>query len=72
MLTIQNVVEAVAVRPIDKLSRLSAPFPIHEYRHLRGIPIMYVVRHELEIPLQLAGIGIKRDSAIGVQVFAMP
>src|SRR5580765_6442305 len=71
-LTIQNVIEAVAVRPIDELARLPAPLSIHEYRHLRGIPIMNVVRHELEIPFQLAGIGVEGDGAVGVQVVAVP
>ncbi len=33
---------------------------------------MHVVGRELEVPLQLAGLGIKRDDRVGVEIVARP
>ena len=50
---------------------LPLPFHIGEHGHLHGIVIEIVVRRELEIPFQLAGVGIERDHGIAVEIGAL-
>ena len=39
---------------------------------MRGVVVELVVRRELVVPLQRAGVGIQRDDRIGIQVGALP
>src|SRR5438093_12760849 len=39
-----------------------------EHGYLRGVVVHLVVRCELVIPFQLAGVGVERNHAIGIQV----
>ena len=63
---VQHVVKAVAVGDHHKLSIVG----VHQHGHVSGIPIVEVVRRELKVPAQLAGVGIKRDQRAGVQIVA--
>src|SRR5205814_495953 len=38
--------------------------------HLHRVVVVAVVRRELEMPLQLTGVGIERDDAVRVEVVA--
>ena len=69
---IQHVHDPVAVRPEHHLARRAAPVDVGEHGHLRRVVVELVVRRELVIPLQLAGIGVERDDAVAVQVVAEP
>ena len=60
---IERVVEAVAVGEHHDLARLSADGEIGEDRHLGRVPVVHVVRRELVVPLELAGVGVERDAA---------
>src|SRR5690349_11778054 len=67
-LPIEHIEETAAVRPVHQLAGLAAPVVVDQDGHLHRIPIVDVVRDELEIPFQLAGVCIERDGAIGVKV----
>ncbi len=69
---IEDVVEAVAIRLNEQLSPLSSERRVDEHRNLDCIPVVHIVRRELEIPLQLAGIGIERNHAFGIEVVTFP
>ena len=45
---------------------------VGEHGHLRGVVVHLVVRRELVMPFQLAGVGVERDHAVGVEVVAEP
>ncbi len=60
------------MRPIDQLTRRTFPFAIDQHGNLHSVPIVHVVRNELEMPFQFAGIGIERDGAVGIEVVAGP
>src|SRR2546422_10251680 len=49
---------------------LAVPHPIDEDDVLRRIPIVAVVRCELEMPLPLAGIGVQRDHGVREEIVA--
>src|SRR5579872_2269720 len=70
--TVEHVEKAAAMSPVDELAWLPAPFCIHQHGNLRGIPIVHVMRHELEIPFQFAGVRVESDRAIRVQVVTPP
>ena len=55
---------------IIDLARAALELDIGQHRNLRGVPIEFVVRRELVVPLQLAGIGVERDHRGTVQVVA--
>src|SRR5690348_4342051 len=52
----------------EQFSCAAAPGSIDKNERLGGIPIVKVVRRELVVPLQLAGLGIERDNAIGIKI----
>src|SRR5262249_3901135 len=64
--------EAVAIGEHHNLACLPAKGQIAEHRDLRRIPVMNVVRGELVIPFELAGIGIDRQQRASVQIVALP
>ena len=67
---IDRVEEAVAVREHHDLARLAVDRQIAEHRHLRRVPVVDVVRGELVVPLQLAGVRVERDERRGEEVVA--
>ena len=58
---IDRVEEPVAVGEHHDLARLPVDGELSKHGHLRRIPVVDVVRRELVVPLQLAGVGIERD-----------
>ena len=42
------------------------------HRHMRGVPVVNVMRRELIMPPQLAGVGIDRQQGTGVEIVAVP
>ena len=67
---IEHVHHAVAVGPEHHLARLALPLDVGEHRHLRGVVVELVVRRELVVPLQLAGVDVERDDAVAIEVVA--
>ena len=54
----------------EQLARLSVPVCIHQHRSLNGVPIPDVVRRVLEVPLELASLGVQREVGVGIQIVA--
>ena len=65
---VEHVEEAVAVRHHHDLARLAGDGEVGEHRHVGRIPVVRVVRRELERPLQRAGVGVERDDRRGVEI----
>src|SRR6266478_8297337 len=68
--SIEHVKKAVAVRLYNKFSRLTAESGIDEDGSFDGVIVEQVVRRELKIPFELAGVRIEGKQAIGVEVVA--
>ena len=60
---VERVVERVAIWIDDELSRFASNGRIDQKGDVGGVPVVRVVRGELEVPFQLAGFGIERDKA---------
>ena len=58
---IEHVKESVAVRLHDNLAHLTRDSQIGEHRHLVGVPVVRIMRRELVVPLQRAGIRVERE-----------
>ena len=67
---IEHVEEAVAVGLHQQLARLALPRRVDQRRRLLRVVVPHVVRRELEVPLQRAGLRVERDDRIGVEVVA--
>ena len=70
-LAIEHVEEAVAVGLQHQLARLASDIRGPSAPGSSWRPSPTVVGGELEMPLHLAGVGIERDSGIGVEVVAL-
>src|SRR5579864_841066 len=70
--SVENIKETVAVGLEKQMTHGSVLFLIHQYRRFVGVVVIQVMRCELEIPLQLPGVGIDRKDACGVEVVARP
>src|SRR4030095_14300774 len=60
-LPIKRVEKSVPVRDHNHFSSLARDRQIGLYRYMRGIPIVYVMRSELVVPAELAGVGVERE-----------
>src|SRR5262249_48086110 len=69
---VQDIKKSVSIGLQQKFAWLSAPLCIDEDRWLLRIPIVNVVRSELEMPSELSGFGFERKNGIAVQVVALP
>ncbi len=69
-LAVQQIVEAVAVGVGDELSPAAADFGVKEDWDVRRVPIVDVVRGELEVPFELAGVAVERDEGTGIEIVA--
>src|SRR5262245_12138128 len=58
---IEDIEKAVAVRDCHQLPRRSGDRLVDQYGRVRGVPVVYVMRGELEVPFQPAGVGIECD-----------
>ena len=66
--TVDDVHQAVLVGEQDDATTASTPVDLAEHGHLRRVPVHYVVRRELVMPSQRAGIRVERDERIAVKV----
>ena len=60
----------VAIRPQHHFGGLALPVQVHQHRDLNRVVIVGVVRRELEMPLERAGVRVECDHRVGVQVVA--
>src|SRR2546423_10139482 len=67
---IENVEETVAVGLDQQLSGLALVGNVEKNGSFRGVKVEKVVRSELEIPFELAGIGVEGENAIGIKIVA--
>src|SRR5581483_3639017 len=68
--TIENVEISVSVRFNQQLARLSLVIGVNQNGGFGGIVVEQVMRGELEIPLQRAGVRIESQDAVGIKVVA--
>ena len=68
---IEHVEEPIAVCPKHDFARTALPLHIRKHGNLGGVVVELVVRRELVVPLQLAGIGVERDHGAAVQIVAI-
>ena len=68
---VEGVEEAVAVGEEQRLPRHAVDGHVGQHRHLRRVPVVHVVRRELVVPLEHAGVGVERDDRVGVEVVAL-
>src|SRR5262249_3434550 len=59
--TVEDIMEAVAAWDDHQFARTPVKRRIEQDRDLRGVPIVCVVRSELEMPLQFSGVHIQRE-----------
>ena len=69
---IEHVEEAVAIGLDQQLAWLPLPGGVDQHRRLLRIPVVDVVRRELEIPAQLPGLRFEREHRVGVEIVALP
>ena len=68
---VERVEEAVAVGEQQRLLAHAVDRRLGQHRHLRRVPVVHVVRRELVVPLERAGVGVERDDRVGVEVVAV-
>ena len=71
-LAIEHVVERVAVGHGHQLARPAVDRRVEQHRHLVRVPIVHIVRRELEVPLDLSVVGVEREQRTGVEIVARP
>ena len=59
--SVEHIEEAVSLGGQNHLARLALPRYLREDRNLHRIPVELVVRIELVVPLQRAGVGVEGD-----------
>ena len=67
---IQQIEEAVPVGHRDPRRRAAVNRAIDKHRNLVGIPVMDIMRRELEVPAQLATVDVERDQGARIKVVA--
>ena len=68
--SIDHIIISVAISFYQEFPIFSLNLCIHKNWDFDSIPIMHIVGCELEIPLQVPAIGIKRYNALGVEIVA--
>jgi hypothetical protein len=68
--TVQNIKKAVAIGVQQQLSFLAMKSPVDEHQGLVRVPVVKIVRSELEMPDQLTGLGVERQIAVRIKVVA--
>ena len=69
--SVQHIEKAVAIAPKHRLARLPFPVQIGEHGNLHRVVIEAVMRRELKMPFQFAGVGVERHHRIGIEVVAV-
>ena len=73
VVALERVEEAVARRMGDELDAAApSTWPSIRIWDAGRVVVPHVARHILEIPVHLAGVGIPRDHAVGVEIVARP
>ena len=67
---IEDIEVAVPVRPQHQFGRLAVPVHIDQHGNLNRVVVVGVVRGELEVPLQLAGVRVESNDRIRVEIVA--
>ena len=67
---VEHVHHAVAIGPEHRFARPALELDVGEHRNLRRVVVELVVRRELEMPLELTGVGVERDDRFAVEVVA--
>ena len=71
-LAVQHVIEGVALRGDQELALLSANGSFDQYRRLIAVPVVHVVRRELEPPLHFSGFRIEGKHRARIEIVAEP
>ena len=69
-LAVEHVVERIAIGGHDELAGLALPIGVDQDLDLVGVPVVGVVRRELEPPDDLARVWIEGQQAVRVEVVA--
>ena len=67
---VEHVEEAVAIGVQQQFGRLALVDGVDQDVGFGGIAILQIVRRELIVPLEIAGLGVERENAVGVEVVA--
>src|SRR5205085_9832035 len=70
--SVYDIIETVSVVPQHHLASIPVPIHIGENGNLHGVVVVGIIRRELKIPLEFAGVGIKGQNAIGIKIVARP
>src|SRR4029079_10786998 len=65
---VEHIEHAIAVRPHHYFAGAAVQFDVGENGNLGRIPIEFVVRRELVMPFELAGVGIDGDDGGAIEV----
>src|SRR5207253_585298 len=68
---IEHVKESISIRDHHDLTASSAEVNVRQDGRVSGIPIMRVMRRELIIPAQFAGIRIEREKTIRIEIVSL-
>ena len=60
--------KSVAICVQQQLTRLSTPICVHQHGRLYGVPVPNVMRRVLEMPFELARLGIQGDIGVGIEI----
>src|SRR6202011_1769793 len=69
---VEAIEEAIAIGLDQRFYLAAAHCKVHQDGITDGVPIMSVMRRELEVPLELARVGIERNHAAGIEIIAGP
>ena len=67
---IEDVKKSVTIRLEQQFSRLALINGIDEHGSFGGVIVVEIVGRELKIPFHLAGVGVDREDASGVEIVA--
>src|SRR5262249_30992795 len=68
--TIERIEKTVPVCLNYRLDKAAVDIQVYQNGIADGVPIVHIVRSELEMPLQLTGIGIEGHEAAGIKVIS--
>src|SRR5262249_1070734 len=69
---IEDVEKSVAIRVQQQLAHAAVKGHVDQHGPALRVPVMRVVRCELEMPFELSGLEIERDNRAGVKIVAAP
>src|SRR5262249_24815128 len=66
--TVNHVVKRVAIAEEHHLTPFATPGGLSKDRDFCGIPVVQIMRRELEIPFEFPGVTIEREKAVRIKV----